>query len=188
MLLPSDLRAMKMIDHSIKKYQLTEPESSRLEQLGVELGPSAVKFNQPLSRREMLEVWGVIWVLRDRTAEPENHIEFAVGDWLNAAEARFGDFRELVREDGIPRPRVGAYKHQEQLRNLWVRQLCGDLRSRYGVDAKLDDFEVDYGQSFSDYMTSEIDRECTRCCSLSHQLRLQRLTMRDLEVSISKCS
>ncbi|MGZ8478757.1 MAG: hypothetical protein ACXW6K_11745, partial [Candidatus Binatia bacterium] len=49
-------------------------------------------------------------------ADPENHIEFAVGDWLNGAEARFGNFRELVEEDGIPRPRVMvAYKHQDQL-------------------------------------------------------------------------
>ncbi|MGZ9271523.1 MAG: hypothetical protein ACXW6T_20555, partial [Candidatus Binatia bacterium] len=132
-----------MSDYLIKKYLLTKPESSRLEQLGVELGSSNLKFNQPLSRREMLEVWGIICILREITADPENHIEFAVGDWLNGAEARFGNFRELVEEDGIPRPRVMvAYKHQDQLRNLWVRQLRGNLQSRYGVDAKLDDFEV----------------------------------------------
>lgn len=150
-----------MADYSIKRHLLTERESSRLEQLDVELGPAWLKLNRGLSRREILEVWGIIWALRERTADPENAIQFAVGDWLNAAEARFGDFRELVRDDGIPRPRVMiAYKHQDRPRDQWVRQLCADLRSKFGIDAKLDDFEVDYGQSFSDYMTSEIDREC----------------------------
>jgi hypothetical protein len=53
-----------------------------------------------------------------------------------------------------------GYKHQDSERDQWVQRLCTDLRSKFGVDAKLDDFEVDYGQSFSDYMKSEIDREC----------------------------
>ncbi len=150
-----------MTDYSIKKHLLTEKESSRLEQLGVELAPSSLKLERALSRREMLEVWGIIWALRERTADPENGIQFAVGDWLVAAESRFGNFCDLVREDGLPRPRVMiCYKHQDSERDQWVQRLCTDLRSKFGVDAKLDDFEVDYGQSFSDYMTSEIDREC----------------------------
>lgn len=150
-----------MADYSIKRHLLTERESSRLEQMGVELGTSWLTLDRALSRREMLEVWGIIWVLRERTADPENHIQFAAGDWLNSAESQFGDFRELVREDGLPRPRVMiGYKHQDSERDQWVQRLCTDLRSKFGVDAKLDAFEVDYGQSFSDYMTSEIDREC----------------------------
>ena len=150
-----------MSDYSIKKHLLTEDESSRLDTLDVELGSSWLRLNRVLSRREMLEVWGIVLALRKRTADPENHIEFAVGDWLNATEAQFGSFQELVRGDGIPRPRVMiAYKHQNQLRDQWVRQLCAHLRSKFGIDARLDDFEVDYGQSFSDYMTLEIDREC----------------------------
>lgn len=150
-----------MADYSIKRHLLTKRESSRLEQLTVELGPNSLKFNRDLSRREMLEVWNIINALSDRTADSQNHINFAIGDWMVFAESRFGDFRELVREDGLPRPRVMiAYKRQDSERDQWVSKFYTDLRSKYGIDAKIDEFEVDYGQSFSDYMTSEIDREC----------------------------
>lgn len=54
-----------------------------------------------------------------------------------------------------------SYKWQDAARNQWVETLCNDLRERYGVDAKLDQYEVDLGESFSDYMTRQIDRECT---------------------------
>lgn len=53
-----------------------------------------------------------------------------------------------------------SYKFQDATRNEWVHQFCCDLRTKYGIDALLDTFEVDYGESFSDYMTSRIDRDC----------------------------
>jgi len=53
-----------------------------------------------------------------------------------------------------------SYKWQDEERNEWVRRFCDDLRTRYGVDARLDVYEVQYGESFSDYMTSRIDRDC----------------------------
>src|SRR6185503_6673945 len=42
----------------------------------------------------------------------------------------------------------------------WVESFYADLRKTYGIDAKLDKDEVKFGESFSDYMTSQIDREC----------------------------
>lgn len=54
-----------------------------------------------------------------------------------------------------------SYKWQDDERNSWVEQLYADLRIRFGIDAQLDKYEVDFGQSFSNYMTSKIDRECS---------------------------
>ena len=149
-----------MPNYSIRQELLSQGETSRLEELGVELGPSWLTLHKNLSRREMLEVWGILWELRERTDDHENHINFAIGDWCNVAEERFGGFLKLISEDGRPRPWViVSYKHQDSVRDGWVRKLCTDLRQAFGVDARLDDFEVDYGKSFSDYMTSEIDRD-----------------------------
>ncbi len=53
-----------------------------------------------------------------------------------------------------------SYKWQDEEHNVWVERLYKDLRAKYGVDAQLDRYEVDFGESFGDYMTSRIDREC----------------------------
>jgi diguanylate cyclase (GGDEF)-like protein len=51
-----------------------------------------------------------------------------------------------------------SYKWEDEKRNKWVEKLYRDLRS-FGINAKLDKYEVAPGESFSDYMTREI-REC----------------------------
>lgn len=51
-----------------------------------------------------------------------------------------------------------SYKHQDAKRNQWVEKLYKDLRN-VGIDAKLYDYEVALGESFSDYMSRGI-REC----------------------------
>ena len=53
-----------------------------------------------------------------------------------------------------------SYKWQDDEHNTWVEKFYTDLRTEHGIDAQLDKFEVDYGESFSDYMTRQIDREC----------------------------
>ncbi len=53
-----------------------------------------------------------------------------------------------------------SYKWQDEKRNEWVRRFCEDLRTKHGVDAQLDVYEVEYGESFSDYMTSRINYDC----------------------------
>ncbi|MCK5329658.1 MAG: SUMF1/EgtB/PvdO family nonheme iron enzyme, partial [Candidatus Latescibacteria bacterium] len=53
-----------------------------------------------------------------------------------------------------------SYKWQDEEHNAWVDRLYTDLRTKYRVDAQLDKYEVDFGESFSDYMTGRIDREC----------------------------
>ena len=53
-----------------------------------------------------------------------------------------------------------SYKWQDLGRNTWVQRLYNDLRVQQGIDAQLDVYEVDFGESFSDYMTSRIDRDC----------------------------
>jgi hypothetical protein len=152
-----------MPDYSIRWQLLSPSQTSRLHELGAELGASWLKLTKELSRREMLEVWGALLDLRNRTqdgSDDENHILFAIGDWLNAAEERFGSFQQLVTDAGIPRPRaIISYKHQDPIRDGWVRKLCTDLREQYGIDVRLDEYEVDYGESLSAYMTSEINLE-----------------------------
>jgi hypothetical protein len=48
-----------------------------------------------------------------------------------------------------------AYKWEGPKHNEWVKRFAGDLRAR-GIDAHLDEWEVRYGDSFTDYMTSKI--------------------------------
>jgi hypothetical protein len=112
----------------------------------------------------MLEAWDIVLDLRKRIKNcREKHganINWAIGDWLNAAEERFGSFRQLVTGSGVPRPRAMiSYKHQDPTRDGWVRKLYTDLRKHWGVDVRLDEFDVNYGESLSAYMTSEIDRD-----------------------------
>ena len=58
-------------------------------------------------------------------------------------------------------PRVCiSYKWQDETHNAWVEQFYTDLRTQHGIDAQLDTYEVDFGESFSTYMTSRIDRQC----------------------------
>lgn len=51
-----------------------------------------------------------------------------------------------------------SYKYQNAKRNIWVDKLYKDLRD-VGIDAKLYNYEVALGESFSDYMSRGI-REC----------------------------
>lgn len=51
-----------------------------------------------------------------------------------------------------------SYKFQDTSRNTWVDQLYRDLRE-VGIDAKLYNYEIELGESFSEYMTRGI-REC----------------------------
>jgi len=53
-----------------------------------------------------------------------------------------------------------SYKWQDEEHNAWVERFYADLRTKHGVDAQLDKYEVDFGESFSDYMTSRIAHEC----------------------------
>ena len=48
-----------------------------------------------------------------------------------------------------------SYKHQDLERNQWVENFYKDLRAA-GIDAKLDQYEVPPGESFSDYMARGI--------------------------------
>lgn len=51
-----------------------------------------------------------------------------------------------------------SYKYQDESRNAWVDKFYRDLRN-IGIDAKLYNYEVSIGESFSDYMARGI-REC----------------------------
>jgi len=49
-----------------------------------------------------------------------------------------------------------SYKWENDIRNQWVHRFYNDLRTKKGVDAKIDQFEVGPGDSFIGYMTREI--------------------------------
>lgn len=48
-----------------------------------------------------------------------------------------------------------SYKWEDDAHNKWVEKFATDLRTA-GIDAKLDKWEVRFGDSFTDYMTSKI--------------------------------
>jgi len=48
-----------------------------------------------------------------------------------------------------------SYKWEDIAHNTWVEKFATDLRAA-GIDAKLDKWEVRFGDSFTDYMTSKI--------------------------------
>ncbi|MBI1924711.1 toll/interleukin-1 receptor domain-containing protein [Candidatus Poribacteria bacterium] len=50
-----------------------------------------------------------------------------------------------------------SYKWKDDAHNQWVQRFATDLR-RAGIDAKLDRWEVRFGESFIDYMTSQINQ------------------------------
>ena len=49
-----------------------------------------------------------------------------------------------------------SYKWDDDARNKWVEEFATDLRAN-GIDSILDRWEVRYGDSFTDYMTSKIN-------------------------------
>ena len=62
----------------------------------------------------------------------------------------------LPTTEKVKTPKVFiSYKWESDDHNNWVAKLAGDLRNA-GIDACLDQWEVRYGDSFTDYMTSKI--------------------------------
>src|SRR6266853_3655432 len=49
-----------------------------------------------------------------------------------------------------------CYKREDDSRKQWIYKFHSDLRTRHGIDAKLDTFEVGPGDSFIDYMVQGI--------------------------------
>ena len=61
-------------------------------------------------------------------------------------------------EESVETPSVFiSYKWESEKHKNWVRQLATDLRN-FGIDAKLDQWEVRPGDSFTDYMQSNISK------------------------------
>lgn len=48
-----------------------------------------------------------------------------------------------------------SYKHESQEHNNWVKRLATDLRDN-GINALLDEWEIDLGESVSEYMASKV--------------------------------
>ena len=72
-----------------------------------------------------------------------------------------GPFLEQIRSGRLRKPRrhplkvFVSYKWEDAAHNQWVETLARDLR-RSGIEAILDRWEVRFGDSFTDYMTSRI--------------------------------
>lgn len=67
----------------------------------------------------------------------------------------------FVQTGPVPDPMTAltafmSYKWESEAHVEWVRKLAADLRSR-GIDAKLDQWEVRFGESFTDYMQTHIN-------------------------------
>ena len=83
----------------------------------------------------------------------------SISDRLELYPVQLSDFTSDSTKKNPPKVFI-SYKWQDKERNAWVERLYNDLRTKHGIDAQLDKYEVDFGESFSVYMTSRIDREC----------------------------
>jgi hypothetical protein len=89
-----------MVDYGIKMDLFTTENFELLKQCGVELGPSWLRFSRKLGADEMRAVYRVIEFVHRMTADEDNHISFALGDWGNKAYEWFGEKRvnEWIQE------------------------------------------------------------------------------------------
>lgn len=79
-----------MKTYAIKMELLSPDERVLLASLGAQLHTVGITFDRVLNPAQMGTVGQILFDLKKRTGEEENHILFAIGDWLNTAEDWFG--------------------------------------------------------------------------------------------------
>jgi hypothetical protein len=82
-----------MESYGIKWDLLSEQDRLVLARLGVELQAVGITFQRKLGEADMYAVFQILQHLAILTNNRENHIRFALGDWLGQAEEWFGKDR-----------------------------------------------------------------------------------------------
>jgi hypothetical protein len=93
-----------LMSYQIQWGRLIEEDQDFLKSLGIETGPSFVRFTRDLTWDEITLVFGRLDGLRRRTPDAEgDHVNFALGDCLNEIKRLFGRERAELFMQEYPR-------------------------------------------------------------------------------------
>jgi hypothetical protein len=88
----ADLMTVTTMSYRIRWDLLSPAEREAFARLEVELGPSHISFGRMLAFGEMCAIGQALVELYHRTPNKgENHINFALGDWMIRADEWFGE-------------------------------------------------------------------------------------------------
>lgn len=79
-----------MTNYGIKMELLGSHEQEILRKFDVELEASSISFKHELREEDMRVVAGILISLKGRTRDEGNHINFALGEWINHVDEWFG--------------------------------------------------------------------------------------------------
>lgn len=129
-----------MADYAIKKELLSSRERSTLDKFNAELSASGLSFKRMLTRDEMRSIGQIIVDLKSRTADEDNHISFALGDWLIQADEWFGTDAG-IRMALLTKPTqfsscFVSYSHKDEefAKRLWSRLTAASIEVFYAPE------------------------------------------------------
>lgn len=119
-----------MTSFGIRKDLLSARDRTTLASLNAELSPTGIKFRRHLMFDEMRIIGQIIVDLKIRTNDEDNHINFALGDWMNQADEWFGP-DVGIRMGVLTKPTKSyscfvCYSHKDE---DFAKQLYSRLRS-----------------------------------------------------------
>ena len=119
-----------MSSFGIKMELLSAREQTTLTSLNAELGATGITFRRRLTFDEMRIIGQIIVDLKGRTNDEDNHINFALGDWMNQADEWFGP-EVGIRMGLLTKPTESyscfvCYSHKDE---EFAKQLYSRLRS-----------------------------------------------------------
>ncbi len=131
-----------MADYGIKIELLSDFDKSVLLDLDVDVQRSGVVFQRKLNEANMRTVWRILTALKYRTNDEENHINFALGDWMQQAEDWYGKdelkkwFAWMSSDWSLPAHRSYLYQmigitliYLQRLETL-IKECCSLLSSK----------------------------------------------------------
>ncbi len=130
-----------MGDFGIKTELLSTNEQNTLAELKAELSHSDITFHRELDFDEMCKVGQILIDLYHRTNDSDgNHINFAIGGWLNQANERFGkDSGILIAQNIKPTPFNScfiSYNHRDEnfAKGLYARLRATNIQVWYAPE------------------------------------------------------
>lgn len=125
----------------IKTELLSTNEQETLVELKAELSHSAITFHRKLDFDEMCKIGQILIDLYHRTNDKdENHINFAIGDWITQADEQFGkDSGILIARYIKPTPFNScfiSYSHKDDnfAKGLYARLRAANIQVWYAPE------------------------------------------------------
>ena len=130
-----------MRDFGIKMETLTASEQKTLAKLRAELSRNSISFHRELDFDEMRKVGQILIDLHQRTNDrDENHINFAIGDWMLQADEWFGNDASLLIV-GLITPTLFnscfisySHKDEEFAKNLYAQLKAANINVWYAPE------------------------------------------------------